>query len=67
MSLRSRRQHKAWGVSPRGMVAPRSSPRSGRQGVTAARFTGSMALPIWSGVPPSAPPQALFWRPLRGL
>ena len=43
-SLRSRRQHKAWGVSPRWMVVKRSSPRSGRQPVAAARFTGLMAL-----------------------
>jgi len=62
------RQHKAWGVSPRSTVVKDSKPTKWATArKAAARFTGLMALQTWPGVPPSAPPRALLWRPLRGL
>jgi len=41
MSLRSRRQHKAWGVSPRRMVV--KDPKPTKWATAVARFTGLMA------------------------
>ena len=62
LSLRSRRQRKAWGASPRITKRKIWSPRSGRQSV--ARFAGSIA--FLNSILGLAP-QALRCRPLRGL
>ena len=64
---RSGCQRKAWGVSPRKVVKRVASPRSGRQpGIVAtiARFAGSIGV---VALVLGLAPQALCWRPLRGL
>jgi hypothetical protein len=68
LSLRSRRQHKDWGVSPRGSLVKHSKPMKWATVLkAAARSTGLMAFQTLPGVSPSASPQALLRRPLRGL
>jgi len=73
-SPRSGRQHKAWGVSPRiALKRSEPSPRSGRQpdhtesvqsAKSIARFAGSTTFRF---LILGLTPQALCWRPLRGL